>query len=434
MRREVIYTGSNDKLIALLNEKGVRTTLISNIASFKTSKRSVFILFADEKCTDLLPDCSNHQLAWAKSKGIPPLYVSSHLDMKRTRALYQLGFDRVFKEDDHMKGLLDFLIPPKKVVPGHLLGGSNIYNDEVTKLFNLLSRSSAPVLIRGESGVGKTHLVEKIVKELYPSKKFIAKNLSEYSAHLLESELFGHTKGAFTGAVENRKGLFEKADGGFLFLDEIATLPLLTQQKILKVIEEKCVTPVGSNKSIELNFQLITATCEDLGLAMKEKRFREDLYYRLSLSCVHIPSIAQRAEEIELILYHLQEASDHKISFSDESIELLKQRQWKGNYRELQSLLLELSLKEISYVTPKNLPKVRDNQSEDGEDLLTQKQRQIIKSAGLPELIKKIELESFQATAKHLKGRTNQICEVLKISKSVYYRIQQSIETSVDAS
>ena len=193
------------------------------------------------------------------------------------------------------------------------------------------------------------------------------------------------------------------------------------------MIEEKTITPVGSNSCIKLDFQLVTATCESLKDLVKNKVFREDLYYRLAISSVEIPSISQRAEELEDILFTIQKSSDLQVSFCDEAIQILKKNKWRGNYRDLHSLIEELKSEKTYFVTPEKLPsRFKERSSSSENNLLTNQQEEYIKAKGLPELIKQLEVECFKKTFKNLSGRTNKICDDLKISKSVYYRISQA--------
>ena len=427
MKKEVIYYGENTELLNLLEVNGIRASKLGERINFKTSQRSVFIYFLSDSHEQGRSDEIEHHIAWAQNAGIQKIGLSPSLSLTQSKRLYALGFDHIFKQTKGMKSLLKLLKAGPEAVPSHLIGRSTYFNKSVSDLFTALEEASAPILVEGESGVGKSYIIRELVRSLYPKRSFISKNLSEYSENILESELFGHAKGAFTGALSDRKGIFEQAHGGVLFLDEIATLPLSTQQKILKVIEEKELTPVGSNRSIKLDFQLVTATCEDLKKAVARGSFREDLYYRLSFSVIKIPSINERVDELEDILFDLQKDSDRHLFFDESALSHLRCHKWKGNYRELSSLLIELRRSSKSYISAAELPKrfkAQEHRSEDS--LLTPLQTSLIDQLGLPEFIKRIEVESFKSTFKTFEGKTNKICDGLRISKSVYYRLNQA--------
>lgn len=431
MMNEVVFTGDNDTLVKLIQNEGIRVIRASEMSNITVSKHStVYIHFDSLSTGELLTEEPLHHLEWAKRKNIPCICLVKFINSKKLKQLYEMGFKKVLKETSFQTELINLLRDDNRAIPPSILANSPTYNQAATKLFSLVSKGVSSIHLTGETGVGKTHLIKVVTKAINPNKKIVSKNLSEYSPHLLESELFGHVKGAFTGALTDRQGIFEQACGGVLFLDEIATLPLQTQQKVLKVLEEKIVTPVGSNKPIQLDFQLVTATCENLERAVEKGTFREDLYYRLTMSSIEIPSIAQRAfeGELESILFTLQESSEHLVSFSCEAIKVLEENRWRGNFRDLQSLLCDLSFREVFYVKPEDLPAKYQQDSKTGEEqLLTPQQRNAIKITGLPEFIKRIEVELFKDAFESLGGRTNKICEDLKISKSVYYRISQAI-------
>jgi len=197
------------------------------------------------------------------------------------------------------------------------------------------------ILITGASGTGKELLAKAIHKASRRSEKpFIAINCGALPEHLLESELFGHKKGAFSGAVSEHKGLFRAADGGTLFLDEIGDMAPSLQVKLLRVLQEQCVRPVGGTETIPVDVRLLSATHRDLPEAMKEDAFREDLYYRICVINLRVPSLSERPEDIPVLVRHilLQSAEKHDVNatrFSDEALLKLCQSQWKGNIRQL---------------------------------------------------------------------------------------------------
>ncbi len=209
----------------------------------------------------------------------------------------------------------------------------------------MVAQSDVSVLINGQSGTGKEILAQAIhAASPRAGKAFIAINCGALPEQLLESELFGHAKGAFTGAVSQREGLFQAAEGGTLFLDEIGDMPQALQVKLLRVLQERKVRPLGSNRDLDINVRIISATHRDLPKAMEKKEFREDLYYRLNVVTLRLPALHERAEDIPLLANHLlkQSAERHKPfvrSFSTDAMKRLIAASWPGNVRQLVNVI-----------------------------------------------------------------------------------------------
>ncbi|MCG3099582.1 two-component system response regulator GlrR [Enterobacter cloacae] len=209
----------------------------------------------------------------------------------------------------------------------------------------MVAQSDVSVLINGQSGTGKEILAQAIHTASPRSKNaFIAINCGALPEQLLESELFGHARGAFTGAVSSREGLFQAAEGGTLFLDEIGDMPAPLQVKLLRVLQERKVRPLGSNRDIDINVRIISATHRDLPKVMARNEFREDLYYRLNVVNLKIPALAERAEDIPLLANHLlrQAADRHKPfvrAFSTDAMKRLMAASWPGNVRQLVNVI-----------------------------------------------------------------------------------------------
>ncbi len=233
----------------------------------------------------------------------------------------------------------------------------------VFKLVGRASTTDEPVLITGESGTGK-EVIANLIHKFSPrsEKPFIAINCAAIPADLIESELFGYEKGAFTGAVSSKKGKFELANGGTLFLDEINQLPYEAQGKLLRAIQEKEITPLGSAKNVKINVKIIAATNENLKELVEKGLFREDLYYRLSVFEINLPPLRERKEDIpELVKLFtkqtLKKLGLKKGGFSEESIEVLKNYNFPGNIRELKNLVSKLiSIYRERIITPDLLP------------------------------------------------------------------------------
>lgn len=234
---------------------------------------------------------------------------------------------------------------------------------QVLDLSMRVAESDATILIQGESGTGK-ELVARAIHQLSPRRNFpfIAINCGAIPSELLESELFGHMKGAFTGAISNRVGRFEMADGGVLFLDEIGDMSPSLQVKILRALQERSFEPVGSTKSVQVNVQVIAATHVNLEKAVAEGRFREDLYYRLNVVPIMIPALRDRKTDIPVLMQHFinnfsQKRKSNLSGFSNEAIECLMHYPWPGNIRELENLIERLTIiKGKGQVELKDLP------------------------------------------------------------------------------
>lgn len=209
----------------------------------------------------------------------------------------------------------------------------------------LIARRDVSILLTGASGTGKEVLAQGIHKASERrDKPFIALNCGALPEHLLESELFGHKKGAFSGAVSDHLGLFRAAEGGTLFLDEIGDMPISLQVKLLRVLQEKSLRPVGSTQTIDINVRLISATHKDLKLAMEDGEFRADLYYRICVVNLQLPSLNERQEDVPALARHLlkKSAERHGVQvtrFSDNAMLKLCQNKWPGNIRQLLNVI-----------------------------------------------------------------------------------------------
>jgi two-component system, NtrC family, response regulator HydG len=225
----------------------------------------------------------------------------------------------------------------------HGMIGASAAMQKVFELITNAAQSDAPVIIYGESGTGK-ELVARAIHEIGPlrEKPYVTVNCAALNASLLESELFGHVKGAFTGAHRSRAGRFEAAAGGDIFLDEIGDLPLDTQVKLLRVLEEKAIERVGDNRSIGIDVRVISATNRDLPRLIGQKKFREDFFYRINVIPIWVPPLRERASDVPLLaeafFRRIRLKSGKKIaSISNAALELLMHYSWPGNIRELKS-------------------------------------------------------------------------------------------------
>ncbi len=227
------------------------------------------------------------------------------------------------------------------------LSGNSQVIQIVRKLVMQVADSEATVLILGESGTGKEVVARNLHYHSFrKSEPFVPVNCGAIPSELLESELFGHEKGAFTGALSARKGRFEMAEGGTLFLDEIGDMPMNMQVKILRVLQERTFERVGGNKTIECNVRVIAATHRDLETAIAENHFREDLFYRLNVFPIELPSLRERAEDIPILINDLVTRLEHEkrgsVRLTPDAIMALCQHDWPGNIRELANLIERL--------------------------------------------------------------------------------------------
>ncbi|WP_069131282.1 sigma-54-dependent transcriptional regulator [Rhodohalobacter halophilus] len=296
---------------------------------------------------------------------LPVIMISGHGTIKiAVDATKKGAFDFLEKPPDLNRLLVTVrnalnsseLVRENKQMRTKLHGASEIIGEspaiqKIKDTISKISATSSRVLITGENGTGKELVARSIHNQSRrASKPFVDVNCAAIPADLLESELFGHEKGAFTGAVSQRIGKFEQADGGTLFLDEIGDMSPDAQAKVLRALQENKITRVGGSENIEVDVRVISATNKDLQQAIENGEFREDLYHRLSVIPIHIPSLRDRKEDIPLLAkFFLEKLGEEEIlysgkSFSGEAIEVLKSQQWTGNIRELQNVIERLAI------------------------------------------------------------------------------------------
>jgi two-component system, NtrC family, response regulator AtoC len=283
------------------------------------------------------------------------------------------------------------------------------------------------VLITGESGVGK-ELVAKAVhhRGVRKGHPFVAINCGAIPENLLESELFGYKKGAFTDAQQDRKGLFEEANGGVLFLDEIGELPLNLQVKLLRALQEECIRKLGESKDTKVDVRIIAATHRDLSAEVKAGRFREDLFYRINVLSIHIPPLRERKEDLNLLLDHFIARNNEKMGtrirgINAEARKVLLDYAWPGNVRELEnSLERAMVLADGDTLTEKDLPE-RLRQTVNGiQQKLDSGELSIKKTVATVEQV--LIRKALQKT----KGNRTRAAEVLEIShRALLYKIKE---------
>jgi DNA-binding NtrC family response regulator len=274
-------------------------------------------------------------------------------DTLRLTVTKALRFSGLTKENRRLKDELADREAFRNIV------GTSAAMAEVFNLIRKVANTEATVLITGESGTGK-ELVARAIHAGSSRKNgpFQAINCAAIPRDLLESELFGHVKGAFTGAIKDKEGRFLQAEGGTIFLDEVGELPLELQPKLLRALQEKSVEPVGGSATIKLDVRVVAATNLDVDKALAAGSFREDLYYRLAVIPLHLPSLRQRKDDIPLLLkYFCTRHGAQQVSFGRDALDLLTDYAWPGNVRELENMVERLLiLRNSDTITAADLP------------------------------------------------------------------------------
>ena len=314
------------------------------------AKQSVDVVLSDLRMPGLDGMSLCDEIA-KRYKGVPVILMTAHGSIPEAVAATQRGVFGFLTKPLNPAELRDVLqralnqsLPEQEQWREAIITRSPLMQNVLEQAYRVAQRDVS-VLITGASGTGK-ELLAKAIHNASPraAKPFVAINCGALPEHLLESELFGHSKGAFTGAVTEHAGLFREADGGTLFLDEIGDMPVALQVKLLRALQERQIRPVGSAKTIPINVRVLSATHRDLQQAMADGSFREDLYYRLNVVNLPLPTLEQRAEDIPLLARHVlqQSAERHHVKvtrFSDDALQLLATAKWPGNVRQLVNVI-----------------------------------------------------------------------------------------------
>jgi two-component system, NtrC family, response regulator AtoC len=297
--------------------------------------------------------------------------------------------------------------------------GSSTKIQDLMRMVGRLKDTRTPVLITGESGTGKELVARAIhFRGQYAKRAFVAVDCGSLVPTLVESELFGYEKGAFTGAARSKEGLFESANGGTIFLDEIGELPLEMQAKLLRVLQEKEVRPVGSNNRVKVDVRVIAATNRDLEAAYREGTFRKDLYFRLNVVSVHLPPLRERKADIPALVHWFLNkfAPDQSIQITQAAMQDLLQYNWPGNVRELENCVERaVALGSQNIIDVHDLPPAIRRLSDPDEP---ETEPLAMNSTDLEELEKETIMRVFEQTKgdKALTGR------MLGISRATLYR------------
>ena len=262
---------------------------------------------------------------------------------------------------DHKSLIQETKVLRKKVGKRNQMIGESAAIERVRTIINKVAPTEARVLITGSNGTGKEVVAHLIYENSQRAKgPMVEVNCAAIPSELIESELFGHIKGSFTGAVKDRAGKFEQADGGTLFLDEIGDMSLSAQTKVLRALQENEITRVGSDKTIKVNVRVIAATNKDLKAEIEKGNFREDLYHRLNVIPIHVPDLKDRKEDIPLLVNHFVQQicaeQGWKVkSINDEAIQALQQHNWPGNIRELRNVIERLIILSSDTITAEDV-------------------------------------------------------------------------------
>ena len=253
--------------------------------------------------------------------------------------------------------------PVRKMEEKKMIAGCSAVMQRVYNHVSLVAPTNISVLILGESGTGKEYIARMIhEKSRRAPKPFVAVDCGSLSMELAPSELFGHLKGSFTSAISDKRGVFEEAEGGTVFLDEVGNLPYEVQKQLLRALQEQKVRPVGSVVDVKVDVRIIAATNENLERAIEEGRFRQDLYHRINEFSINVPPLRERIEDLEEVAYHFVKQADDElgksiVSISDEALSILKQQKWSGNLRELRNVIRRSVLfAQNDIIMPEDLP------------------------------------------------------------------------------
>ena len=333
-----------------------------------------------------------------------------------------LSYEHVLQENETLKENLRTRYHFENIV------GDSKAMQKVYAMIEKVARTDSTILIRGESGTGK----ELVARALHNysrrnEKPFVAINCAALPETLLESELFGYVKGAFTGANKFKKGLFESAEGGTLLLDEIGSIPVDMQQKLLRVLEEREIRPVGGTKTVPVDVRIVAATNEDLEGKIKSGDFREDLYYRLSVIPIELPPLRKRPEDIRLLIKHflkvIEEQDSRDVEVESKAVRTLENYDWPGNVRELENVINRAAtLCDDNKITIQDLPdKIQKLAPTDGGGRKKETSASH-RGVSLKSFLRSKEREYIQYVLDQCGGDKEKTAKSLGISLATFYR------------
>lgn len=344
---------------------------------------------------------ARHFLSKLKLREQIPIYIQKYLNTKSSK------FEKLIKDD--------FITQDEALI------------NDLRRLCDINWKGQS-LFVSGPTGTGKSLLGKLIHEVTHPTSNLVHLNCAEISENLIESELFGHEKGAFTGADQKKDGKLKIANGGTLFLDEVATMPLSMQQKLLKALDEKTFYPVGSSVPIKSEFTLITATCEDIKDKIMKREFRDDFFHRISGFQFHLKPLRDRSGDIELLIKYFQKQSSRKYVIKPDAMEQLKRYSWPGNIRELRKTCERFSqgdgVVDLDAISKMSGLEVRSNSSLDNW-------KNHVREHGLKSYIASIEKKAVEESMKKNNGKITACIKDLKISTSAFYRIIQESKLQI---
>lgn len=362
-----------------------------------------------------------------------PVVLSGHEDVKYIEKTYELGSRDFLPKGssfDNVDDLIQKVLMKRSMVEFNSFIQHEFVTQDIETIENLKTvlvggTRDRSIFISGPTGVGKT-LIAKHIHMLSKGKNkpFIDMNCSEIPENMLESEMFGYKKGAFTGATADKKGKLELADGGTLFLDEIGTMPMLHQVKLLKALESKQFTPLGSEKSVKSNFRIISATWENIGDMINDGRFRPDLFFRIFDVKININPLNQRQSDIPLLIKHFLK-SKRRIIIREEAMNFLKKYQWPGNVRKLKQIVDRLSGQENGIIESKDLPnEVLENRNRfisNDADLVGESGINYIKKYGMKAYIETVRKQAREVFLKRNNQNIRASMREMSVSANFFY-------------
>ena len=378
-----------------------------------------------------------------ENENVKVIMITAHHDMDSTiKAMKEGAFDYIHKpinvdeldiaikkavKTDEMEKKIDGLLmePSRQFKVGDIIGSGREMS-EIFKTIGVVSQSRTTVLIEGESGTGKELIAKVIHHNTAPDEPYIAVNCSAIVETLLESELFGHEKGSFTGAIGRKQGKFELARYGTVFLDEISEMSLNLQAKLLRVLQEMEFERVGGKDRVRVNARIVAATNKDIRSMVKENKFRDDLYYRLNIVSIRIPPLRERREDIgPLVDYLLAKINKdlHKrvIGVSGEMMKIFMKYSWPGNIRELENLLVRaLVVAKGQILVRSDFPDLID----EGHDKeIQQEKANAIETSGKLSTLDEVEEMYIRKVLKENSTlNKGEVCEILGISRPTFER------------
>jgi DNA-binding NtrC family response regulator len=438
------------KILVIDDEKLARLNILKQLdesfiviesSSFEDAQRKIAnqsfdICYIDLKLDDSKDLLGLKLIPQSVKRGFYTVVMTSIEDEEVTEKAYDLGCQDVYNkgnEEEHISETInryflskesfteDFLF--KDVLPTQ----NKKYKEELKKLLKIIP-TDIPLCILGESGTGKSHLARAIHGLAKRKGKFVELNCATFSGDTLKSELFGHSKGSFTGAVGDKVGKLQEANNGTLFLDEIGSMSLEMQEGLLKAIEEKSFYPVGSNKLVKSDFRVICATLDDLEVLIKSGKFRFDLFQRISGYTFTQPALRDRKEDIFPII-KAKLSGSRKIIFREEAKKILENYNWPGNIRELLRFAEVISLNASGVIKPEDvLDFARNSNFKSTKSLLDDYHYGLIKKNGLKEFLDQLTREVVAKALEENEYKVRQAIKELGISSATFYRYMEKKE------